>query len=122
LCEQVIDADNGLAGLKLLAQQKVDLVLCDLVMPELDGFQFLQMMKTKPEYRDIPVILLTGEEGIDAKVKGLEHGASDYVTKPFEPAELLARVKVQLKLKALQDELKDKNAQLERLAATDALT
>lgn len=122
ICDNVIEADNGLRGLKLLAQHKVDLVLCDVVMPELDGFKFLQLMKAKPEYRDVPVILLTGEEGTDKKVKGLEQGASDYITKPFEAAELLARVKVQLKMKSLQDELREKNAQLERLASTDALT
>ena len=122
ICDQVLEADNGLRGLKLLAQHKVDLVLCDVVMPELDGFKFLQLMKAKPEYRDVPVILLTGEEGIDKKVKGLEQGASDYITKPFEAAELLARVKVQLKMKWLQDELREKNTQLERLASTDALT
>lgn len=122
VCERLIEADNGLRGLKLLGQQPVDLVLCDVVMPELDGFKFLQMMKAKPEYRDVPVILLTGEESTEKKVKGLEHGAADYITKPFESAELLARVKVQLKMKALQDELKEKNSQLERLAATDALT
>jgi two-component system, cell cycle response regulator len=122
ICDNVLEADNGLRGLKLLAQHKVDLVLCDVVMPELDGFKFLQLMKAKPEYRDVPVIMLTGEEGTDKKVKGLEQGASDYITKPFEAPELLARVKVQLKMKSLQDELREKNAQLERLASTDALT
>lgn len=122
ICDNVLEADNGLRGLKLLAQHKVDLVLCDVVMPELDGFKFLQLMKSKPEYRDVPVILLTGEEGTDKKVRGLEQGASDYITKPFEASELLARVKVQLKMKSLQDELREKNAQLERLASTDALT
>jgi two-component system, cell cycle response regulator len=122
ICDNVLEADNGLRGLKLLAQHKVDLVLCDVVMPELDGFKFLQLMKAKPEYRDVPVIMLTGEEGTDKKVKGLEQGASDYITKPFEASELLARVKVQLKMKSLQDELREKNAQLERLASTDALT
>ena len=122
VCETVIEADNGLRGLKLLAQHRVDLVLCDVVMPELDGFKFLQLMKAKPEYRDVPVILLTGEESVDKKVKGLDQGAADYITKPFEAAELIARVKVQLKMKQLQDELRDKNAQLERLAITDGLT
>ena len=122
ICETMLEADNGLRGLKLLAQHKIDLVLCDVVMPELDGFKFLQLMKAKPDYRDVPVILLTGEEATEKKVKGLEQGATDYILKPFEAAELLARVKVQLKLKALQDELREKNAQLERLASTDALT
>ncbi|HVO30740.1 MAG TPA: diguanylate cyclase, partial [bacterium] len=97
-------------------------VVCDVVMPELDGFKFIQLIKAKPETRDIPVILLTGEESTEKKVRGLEQGASDYIVKPFDPAELVARVKVQLKIKQLQDELKEKNAQLERLASTDALT
>lgn len=122
ICDTLLEANNGLTGLKILSQNKVDLVLCDVVMPEIDGFKFLQLMKSKPEHRDIPVILLTGEEGSDKKVRGLEQGASDYIVKPFDPAELIARVKVQLKLKALQDELREKNAQLERLASTDSLT
>jgi diguanylate cyclase (GGDEF)-like protein len=116
------EAADGLTGFKLITQNPIDLVLCDLLMPTCDGFKFLLMKRRKVEFKDIPVILLTGEEDVKNKIRGLEQGASDYVVKPFDAGELLARVKVQLKIKALQDELKIKNARLSELSATDGLT
>jgi two-component system cell cycle response regulator len=116
------EAADGLTGFKLLTQHPIDLVLCDLLMPGCDGFKFLLMRRRKIEFKDIPVILLTGQEDVKNKIRGLEQGASDYVVKPFDSGELLARVKVQLKIKALQDELKIKNARLSELSATDGLT
>jgi diguanylate cyclase (GGDEF)-like protein len=116
------EAADGLTGFKLLMQNPIDLVLCDLLMPSCDGFKFLLMKRRKVEFKDIPVILLTGEEDVKNKIRGLEQGASDYVVKPFDAGELLARVKVQLKIKALQDELKIKNSRLSELSATDGLT
>jgi diguanylate cyclase (GGDEF)-like protein len=116
------EAADGLTGFKLLTQQSIDLILCDLLMPGCDGFKFLLMKRRKVEFKDIPVILLTGQEDVKNKIRGLEQGASDYVVKPFDSGELLARVKVQLKIKALQDELKIKNARLSELSATDGLT
>ena len=116
------EAAEGLAGFKLLLQQKIDLVLCDLLMPECDGFKFLLMKRRRLEFKDIPVIILTGEEDMKNKIRGLEQGASDYLTKPFDARELVARVKVQLKIKSLQDELKIKNSRLSELSVTDGLT
>jgi diguanylate cyclase (GGDEF)-like protein len=72
--------------------------------------------------KNVPVIILTARETRELKIKGLEQGASDYVTKPFDPGELVARVKVQLKLKLLQDELKRSNEMLKELSNTDPLT
>src|SRR5262249_30844758 len=71
---------------------------------------------------EIPVIMLTSEEDVSKKIKGLEQGASDYVTKPFDEGELIARVKVHLKIKYLQDELRQKNVLLKELSGTDELT
>ncbi len=116
------EAASGIEGLELLRRQPVDVVLCDLEMPGIDGFRFLEMVGTLEELREIPVILLTGEEAQDRKIQGLERGASDYITKPFDPGELVARVKVQLKIKSLQDSLRESNRQLERLSMTDHLT
>jgi len=76
----------------------------------------------KPEFDEIPVIMLTGEEDVDAKVRGLEAGASDYLTKPFHPKELVARVRVHLQNKQLRDRLHEQNEQLELLAHKDSLT
>lgn len=122
LFERLLGADNGLEGFKLLLNNDVDVVLCDLEMPGMDGLKFLSMHNARAELRDIPVILLTGHEESEKKVKGLEHGASDYITKPFDAGELIARVKVQLKIKSLQDDLKEQNRMLELLSNTDPLT
>jgi diguanylate cyclase (GGDEF)-like protein len=119
---RLLSAKNGLDGFKVLITNQVDLVLCDVVMPGIDGFKFLSLKRSRPEYVDVPVIMLTGTADVGAKVKGLEAGASDYLTKPFHDEELVARVRVHLKVKALQEELRDKNARLEELSNTDGLT
>ncbi len=115
LFENYYEAGDGSEGFKIMLKNKIDIVICDIVMPGITGFQFLALKGSKPEFEDIPVIMLTAEESVDHKVRGLEQGASDYVTKPFDPAELIARVKVQLKIKSLQDRLRE-------LAITDGLT
>lgn len=120
--EQFLFAADGLAGFKQLRGNAVDLVLCDLDMPGLDGFKFLRMVTSDPSMKEVPVILLTGHEDIDSKVKGLSAGASDYLTKPFDDLELIARVNVHLHLKRLRDELREKNRELEFLARRDGLT
>lgn len=122
LVEFCFEAKSGLDGVKMLIDKKVDLVVCDVVMPVFDGFKFLMSKASKPEFGEIPVIMLTSLEDVSQKIKGLEQGASDYVTKPFDEGELLARVKVHLKIKYLQDELKEKNARLKELSGTDELT
>ncbi len=122
LVEFCFEARSGLDGMKMLMDKKVDLVICDVVMPEFDGFKFLISKSTRPEFIEIPVIMLTSEEDVEKKIKGFEQGASDYLTKPFDEGELLARVKAHLKIKHLQDELKEKNAQLQELSGTDDLT
>lgn len=116
------EAIDGVEGFKVLLNKSVDMILCDVEMPGIDGVKFLGMKRGKPEYNDIPVIMLTGLGDVRLKVQSLEMGASDYVTKPFDPGELIARVKVHLKIKQLQDELKEKNKKLEELSNTDALT
>ncbi|BCA78952.1 diguanylate cyclase [Desulfuromonas sp. AOP6] len=116
------EAGDGIEGFKVALNKPVDIILCDLEMPGMDGFKFLSMMGTRDELQDIPVIMLTGREGQETKVQALEQGASDYVTKPFDPAELIARVKVQVKIKSLQDSLKKSNEMLLRLSNTDPLT
>lgn len=120
--DRYLEAGDGIEAFKTLLGTQVDLVLCDLEMPRMDGFKFLAMVKTREELRDIPIIMLTGREDRELKIRGLEQGACDYVTKPFDPGELMARVKVQLKIKMLQDELKKSNDLLKRLSNTDHLT
>lgn len=122
LLEHCFEAASGLEGFRLLIDRKVDLVICDMVMPEFDGLKFLISKATRPELSDVPVVMLTTEGEVSSKIKALEHGASDYLLKPFDEGELIARVKVQLKIKSLQDELNRKNAELYELAGTDELT
>jgi len=116
------EADDGLEGFKKLLSSPVDVILCDLEMPRIDGFKFLNMIKARPDLQDVPVIILTGMNDRDLKIKGLEQGASDYITKPFDPEELVARVKIHLKIKHLQDDLKRTNELLLELSNTDHLT
>ena len=116
------EADDGLEGFKKLLSSRVDIILCDLEMPRIDGFKFLSMLKARPDLQDVPVIILTGMNDRERKIKGLEQGASDYITKPFDPEELVARVKVHLKIKKLQDEQKRSNELLLELSNTDHLT
>jgi two-component system cell cycle response regulator len=116
------EAADGIDGLKSLLENKADLIICDVEMPRMDGFKFIAMMQTREEFKDIPVIMLTGRGDREMKIKGLDHGACDYVTKPFDPGELAARVKVQLKIKTLQDALRRSNQLLLELSNTDPLT
>jgi diguanylate cyclase (GGDEF)-like protein len=115
-------AGNGSEALAFLEECPADVILCDLEMPGLDGLGFLDRVKASDTLRDIPVIILTGHESCEEKIRGLERGACDYVTKPFDPGELVARVRGQLKIKSLQDQLRESNRRLEQLSLTDALT
>lgn len=122
LFSRFYQAEDGLDGFKKLLASPVDIVLCDIEMPRMDGFKFLGMMKGRPEISDTPVIILTGNDEREMKLKGLEQGACDFITKPFDPEELVARMKVHLKIKHLQDDLKRSNELLLELSNTDHLT
>jgi diguanylate cyclase (GGDEF)-like protein len=122
LFDHYCEARDGIEGIKSLISAKADLIICDLEMPRMDGFKFMNLVNYRQDLRDIPIIMLTGREDREMKIKGLEQGACDYVTKPFDAGELVARVKVQLKIKALQDELKKSNELLKELSNTDPLT
>ena len=80
-----LEAENGLDGFKLLVDHHVDLVLCDLVMPRMDGFKFLQLRASRPDLLGVPVIVLTAVDQVDQKIRLLSAGAGDYLTKPFHP-------------------------------------
>lgn len=122
LFSRFYQAEDGLDGFKKLLASPVDIILCDLEMPRMDGFKFLGMMKGRPEVSDTPVIILTGNDDRELKVKGLDQGACDFITKPFDPEELVARMRVHLKIKHLQDDLKRSNELLLELSNTDHLT
>lgn len=91
---EVIEAQDGKAALEILLQEKVDLVIIDVMMPRLDGFSLCQ--EIKKEY-DLPVIFVTAKGETMDKVKGFQKGSDDYLVKPFEPIELVMRIKAILK-------------------------
>ncbi len=91
---EVIEAFNGTEALDRLRDSLPDLILLDVMMPDIDGFEVLRMIR---EISQVPVIMLTAKGEEDDKVKGLELGADDYVTKPFSPRELVSRVKAVLR-------------------------
>lgn len=122
IAHRILLARDGSQALQLLTSQGVSLILCDIEMPDLGGMRFLRIVQAIPEYARIPLLLTTVHTDVRHKVQGLSEGAVDYVTKPFVNEELLARVKVQLRLKALQDELVEKNRCLEELTRIDHLT
>lgn len=93
-CEYtVIGASNGGEGQKLAYQYQPDLIISDMMMPVMDGYQFLRALKADTHVSHIPIILLTGKPSIESRLQGLEEGADDYITKPFHEKILLARVK-----------------------------
>ena len=91
---RVVKAVNGREALYLARQEKPDLIVLDIMMPEMDGYEFMRLHRKE---RNTPIILLTARVEDDDKVIGLELGADDYVTKPFRPRELLARIRAVLR-------------------------
>jgi two-component system KDP operon response regulator KdpE len=91
---QVIEARNGVEALDMIRRHILDLIILDVMMPQLDGFETLRMLR---EFSNVPVIMLTAKDDEDDKVRGLELGADDYITKPFGVRELVSRVRAVLR-------------------------
>ncbi len=85
--------ENGEEALKAIKEDKPDLILLDVMMPVMDGYEVLRRLKEDEDLKSIPVVMLTARAQEKDVVKGIDLGAEDYITKPFHPAELLARVK-----------------------------
>ncbi|HBF36793.1 MAG TPA: DNA-binding response regulator, partial [Firmicutes bacterium] len=92
---EVCEAGDGRVALQKLGEEKIDLCILDIMMPNMDGFEFCR--NARRYYKDMPILMLTAKGEISQKVKGFDLGADDYLTKPFEAAELVARVKALLK-------------------------
>lgn len=106
-------ARNGREGLAMAREKNPDLILTDVMMPEMSGTELCRVIKNDPCMKAIPVVLLTSKAEREMKIAALELGADDYVTKPFHPRELMARVRSLVRLHGLQDELTIQNARLE---------
>jgi class 3 adenylate cyclase/CheY-like chemotaxis protein len=106
-------AAGGRAALDALARERVDLVLLDVMMPDLDGYHVLERMKADPGLRDIPVLMISALDELDSVVRCIQLGAEDYLSKPFEPVLLHARIGACLEKKRLRDQEKRHVAQLD---------
>ncbi len=108
-------ARSGVQALRISGSApRPDLILLDIMMPEMDGFEVLHRLRANPATREIPVIFVTALDDRQAEVQGLEAGAVDFISKPFLPAIVLARVATQLELKRARDRLRDENLWLEQ--------
>ncbi|MCP4345005.1 MAG: hybrid sensor histidine kinase/response regulator [Desulfobacterales bacterium] len=107
---QMAFAQNGKTALSLVQSNKFDLILLDIMMPGMDGFEVCEQLKKDPATSNIPIIFLTAKTDTESIVKGFESGAMDYVTKPFNGSELLLRVKTHLELNHTKEKLREANA------------
>lgn len=107
----IVTAVDGEDAWELLQHRLIDVVVSDVMMPNLDGFGLTARIKGHPNLSQLPVILLTARGGSDASVSGLEAGADDYIAKPFSPLELKARVRAALRMSHVQSELRDRSRQ-----------
>jgi signal transduction histidine kinase len=115
---RLLEATNGEEGLQMARRERPDLIVSDVMMPVMSGIQMLEALRSIPETLEVPIILLTARQEVDAKVQGLSMGANDYLAKPFSPREMLARIEAQLRLR----DAAVRAAENERLAATGLLT
>ena len=125
---EIIQGTDGKQALALVRDETPDLVVMDVEMPGMGGHEACRIIKANEKFGFIPIILVTARDDIHTKVEGLELGADDYLIKPLNRPELVARVKSMLRLKALQDDLieanqklKNFNERLQELSMTDAL-
>jgi len=125
----VLSAETGMQGMKMIKMERPDLILLDLVLPDISGREVCRWAKMNAETQSIPIIMLTARTEVKERVAGLEEGANDYVTKPFDDAELKARIDAVLREKTLRDQLERKNIEyeelmrkFERMAITDPVT
>lgn len=111
---KVLVAQSGKSALQKVEYAKPDLILLDVLMPDMDGFETCQLLKSQPSTKDTPIIFMTALSETVDKVKGLRLGAVDYITKPFQQEEVLARVQLHLNLRNLTRQVQEQNARLEQ--------
>ncbi|MCP4348847.1 MAG: response regulator [Desulfobacterales bacterium] len=109
---KVATVKDGFKALKFAKTKNPDIILLDIIMPEMNGFEVCRQLKSKDNTKDIPIIFISALNETEDIVKGFRAGGADYITKPFQSEEVLARVEVHLNLRRLQKHLQEKNAQL----------
>jgi PleD family two-component response regulator len=101
----VLRAQSGREALAIVAAEKVDVILLDVMMPEMDGFQVCEALRKVERTRDIPVILLTAKDDMETRVLGMKLGVSEFLTKPINKRELFARIRAQLHQRTLENRI-----------------
>lgn len=109
---ELTQAANGEEALQLIESTTIDLILLDIMMPGMDGFEVCARLKQDPATKDIPIIFLSAKIDTDDIITGFKAGGVDYITKPFNKEELLARIRNHVELKLMRDMLKSHNKQL----------
>ena len=109
----VLKAYNGEEALRIVDTERLDLILLDVMMPKMSGFELCQRLKTRYETRLLPIIMVTALNSLEDKVQALEIGADDFLSKPINKVELLAKVRSVLRVKTLQDEVERQKSELE---------
>ena len=102
---EVLLVTTGLEALEKIRTEHIDICLLDVMMPNVNGFEVCRRIKSEEAHRAIPVILITSLSDIKYRILGIEAGAEDFISKPFESAEILARIKMLLRVKSLNEEL-----------------
>ncbi len=117
----VATASSGKRALEIVAEQQIDIVLLDVMMPEMDGFEVCERLKADARTAHIPVVMITALDQPSDRVKGLRSGADDFLTKPVDDVQLMARVKSLVRLKSLTDELRARAQTGQEIAIEDAM-
>ena len=111
---QVVPAVNGPDALQTIETQRIDICLLDVSMPGMDGFEVCRRIKASPLHRHIPVVMITSYADLANRIRGTEAGAEDFISKPFDSAEVLARIKMLLEVSSLNDRRRELEADLQR--------
>jgi two-component system cell cycle response regulator len=119
---RLLEASDGAEALRIAMSEDVDIVVSDIIMPRMTGIDLLRAIRQQKDPEALPVILITSRSDGETREASYEAGVSDYITKPYLPAELVARVQVQLRLLALRTELARANERHKQLASHDELT
>src|SRR5216110_2347772 len=117
---EVIAADNGPTALELAESELPDIILLDIMMPRMDGFEVCRRLKANPRTADIPVVMVTALSDVADRLRGLEAGADDFLTKPVNDIALFARVRSLVRLKRMMDELRLREEVCGRFSSDDA--
>jgi twitching motility two-component system response regulator PilG len=112
---RVITASDGLSALAAVADEEPDLILLDIMLPRMDGYNICRIIREKKEFRHIPVIMLSGKDGLFDKVRGRLAGSSEYLTKPFDSVELVQSVKKHLASAPVRERRRENEPNISRL-------